>query len=296
MNPRSQPLVIKSFAKVNLYLRILNRRKDNFHNLDTLFARIGLADTIILKSRKDNLIKIKCASPHISKGPTNICFAAADLLRQRFKIHSGLDIEIRKRIPVGAGLGGGSSDAASVILGLNKYWHLNLSKTKLADFAAKLGSDVAFFIHDVRFALGSGRGDRIKPLTGLKNRKLWFVLVYPGIKVSTPLIYKEFDSGISRLTRTAPDVKIILPELLKNSRSFDSKCFVNDLEAVTSSLYPVVGRVKKALLAIGLKKVSMSGSGAAVFALLRNRAAGQGLINKLRKKHGSWQFFLTSTV
>lgn len=309
MKPRNEPLVIKSFAKINLYLRVLDKRRDNFHNLDTLFARIDLADTIIIKGRKDNRIRIKCDSRHVPKGQANLCFRAADLLRQEFKLKYGLEIEIKKRIPVGAGLGGGSSDAASVLLGLNKYWHLNLSKARLAILAAKLGSDVAFFIHDVKFALGSQRGDKIKPLTSLKNTKLWFILVYPRVKVSTPLIYRKFDfylskhknslssfKGISGLTRRPPDVKIILPELLENGCSFDSKCLFNDLEVVTSNLYPVVNRVKKALFAMGLERVMMSGSGPAVFAICNCRAQAQNLSNKLRREHKSWQVFLSSAV
>jgi len=318
-----EPLVIKSFAKINLYLRVLGRRRDNFHNLDTLFARIDLADTIIIKGRKDNRIRIKCASRHVPKDETNLCFRAADLLRQEFKLGNnglasdsqshklryGLEIEIKKRIPVGAGLGGGSSNAASVLLGLNEYWHLNLPKSKLAMLAAKLGSDVAFFIYNVRFALGSQRGDKIKPLISLKNTKLWFILVCPRVKVSTPLIYRKFDfylskhksslpffKGISGLTSRAPDVKILLPELLKNGCSFEAKRLFNDLEAVTSNLYPVVNRVKKALLAMGLERVMMSGSGPAVFAICNCRAQAKNLSNKLRKEHKSWQVFLSSAV
>jgi 4-diphosphocytidyl-2C-methyl-D-erythritol kinase len=309
MKPRNGPLVIKSFAKINLYLRVLGRRKDNFHNLDTLFARISLADTITLKRRQDSRIRIKCDSRHVPKDETNLCFRAANLLRQELKLNAGLDIEIKKRIPVGAGLGGGSSDAASVLLGLNKYWRLNLPKAKLAILAAKLGSDVAFFIYNTKFALGSQRGDKIKPLSSLKNTKLWLILVYPGIKVSTPLIYQKFDlyhsrkqpgssfcSGISRLTSQVPDVKIFLSELFKNGCSFDPKCLFNDLEAVTSSLYPAVNRVKKTLLAMGLKRVMMSGSGPAVFAICDCRTQAQKLSNKLRRKHKSWQVFLSSAV
>jgi 4-diphosphocytidyl-2C-methyl-D-erythritol kinase len=323
MKHRSLPLVIKSFAKLNLYLRVLGKRKDNFHNLDTLFVRIDLADTITLKGRKDSLIRIKCDSRQVPKDETNLCFCAANLLRQEFKLENnglasdsqshklryGLDIEIRKRIPVGAGLGGGSSNAASVILGLNKYWNLNLPKAKLAILAAKIGSDVPFFIHNVKFASGSQRGDKIRPLISLKNTKLWFILVYPRVKVSTPLIYRKFDfysskhksslpflKGISGLTSCTPDVKILLPELLKNGCSFDAKCLFNDLEAVTSNLYPVVNRVKKALLAMGLERVMMSGSGPAVFAICNCRSQAKKLSNKLRKEHKSWQVFLSSAV
>ena len=309
MKHSSLPLVIKSFAKLNLYLRVLGKRKDNFHNLDTLFVRIDLADTIILKSRKDSLIRIKCASRHVPKDETNLCFRAAELLRQKFKINSGLEIEIEKRIPVGAGLGGGSSNAASVLLGLNRYWHLNLSKARLAILAAKLGSDVVFFIHNVKFALGSQRGDKINPLTLLKNTKLWFILVYPGIKVSTPLVYKKFDlclpgslvslasrRDISKLTRQSHNAKILFSGLLKKGCHIDAKYLFNDLEAVASILYPVVNRVKDALFAIGLERVMMSGSGSTVFAICNSRTQAQDLSNKLRRKHKSWQVFLSSAI
>jgi len=305
----NSPLVIKSFAKLNLYLRVLGRRKDNFHNLDTLFVRIDLADTIIIKGRKDSLIRIKCASRHVPKDKTNLCFRAAELLRQEFKLSFGLEIEIKKRIPVGAGLGGGSSNAAAVLLGLNKYWHLNLTKEKLATLAAKLGSDVAFFVHDVKFALGSQRGEKIKPLVSLEKVKLRFILVYPGVKVSTPLIYQEFDrfpagrqpgmpirKDISGLTRRPQDVKILLPELLKNGCRIDSKCLFNDLEIITINLYPVVKKVKDALLAVGLESVMMSGSGPAVFAVCDSRAQAQDLSGKLRRGHKSWQVFLSSAI
>jgi len=292
----NSPLVIKSFAKLNLYLRVLGRRKDNFHNLDTLFVRIELADTIILKGRKDSLIRIKCDSRHVPKDETNLCFRAAELLRQEFNLSLGLEIEIKKRIPVGAGLGGGSSNAASTLVGLNKYWHLNLTKEKLAILAAKLGSDVAFFVHDVKFALGSQRGDKIKPLNFLEKVKLCFILVYPGIKVSTPLIYKEFDLFISELTRRRPDAKIILPELLKKCSHIDAKYFFNDLEVITTNLYPVVKKVKDSLLAMGLESVMMSGSGPAVFAVCDCRAQAQDLSSKLRKEHKSWQIFLSSAI
>jgi len=309
MKHSRSPLVIKSFAKLNLYLQVLNKRKDNFHNLNTLFVRIDLADTIILKERKDSLIRIKCDSRHVPKDKTNFCFRAAELLKQELNLSYGLEIEIKKRIPVGAGLGGGSSNAASVLLGLNKYWQLNLSKAKLTSLAAKLGSDVSFFIYDTKFALGSQRGDKIKPLASLAKIKLWFILVYPGIKVSTPLIYQKFDlylSGrqgnrlscgdISELTRPQRNVKILLSGLLKKGCPIDPNCLCNDLEVITSSLYPIVNRVKDALFAMGLEKVMMSGSGPAVFAICNCRIQAQDLSNKLSRKHKSWQVFLSSAV
>jgi 4-diphosphocytidyl-2C-methyl-D-erythritol kinase len=295
-------LVTKSFAKLNLYLQVLNKRKDGFHNLSTLFARIDLEDTIIFRKRRDSLIKIKTASPDVPLDATNLCYRAAALLKQELRLNSGVQISLKKCIPVGAGLGGGSSNAASVLLGLNKFWNLNLPKTKLVNLGAKLGSDVPFFIHQVKFALGSQRGDKIKPLLSLGKLKLWFILVYPNFKVSTPLIYQKFDLSlpvgkeISGLTRPRASVKILTSQLLKKGKAVNAGYFFNGLEIITSRLYPVVNQVKNALSNMGLDKVMMSGSGPSVFAICNSFRQAQSLRNKLCKQHKAWQVFVVSTV
>jgi len=316
MKYSSLPLVTKSYAKINLYLQVLNKRKDSFHNLSTLFARIDLADTLIFRKCRDGLIKINCDSPNVPKDKTNLCYRAAALLRQELKLENngllstrqsqkvslGVQIDLKKCIPVGAGLGGGSSNAASVLLGLNKFWDLNLPKARLLSLGVKLGSDVPFFIHQVKFALGSQRGDKIKPLISLDKLKLWFILVYPNLKVSTPLIYQKFDSylpvggAFSRLTRARGNVKIFTSQLLKKRKVVDAGCLFNDLEVITSSLYPVVNQVKNALSNMGLDKVMMSGSGPAVFAICDSSIQAQSLRNKLSKQYKSWQIFVTYTI
>ena len=296
------PLVTKSFAKLNLYLQVLNKRNDNFHNLSTLFVRIDLKDTIIFRKRLDSLIKIKSDSPDVPRDATNLCYRAAALLKQELKLSSGIEIELKKCIPVGAGLGGGSSNAASILLGLNKFWNLNLPKTRLVNLGAKLGSDVPFFIHQAKFALGSQRGDKIKPLISLDKLKLWFILVYPKLKVSTPLIYQKFDSHLpvgrvfSRLTRQKHNVKLLVSQLLKRGQRVAPELLFNSLEAITSNLYPVVNQVKNALSNMGLDKVMMSGSGPAVFAICDSCRQAQSLRNKLYKQYKSWQVFVVSTV
>ncbi len=297
-----KPLVVKSFAKLNLYLQVLNKRKDGFHNLSTLFARINLSDTLIFKERKDHLIKVKSNSVLVPRDQSNLCWRAAHLLRQELNLSSGIQIELKKCIPVGAGLGGGSGNAAGVLLGLNEFWNLGLSRSKLVKLGAKLGSDVPFFIYQKKFAEGSRRGDKIKLLASLDKLKLWFVLVYPDFRVSTPLIYRKFDGytagsrGFSRLTTSGRNVRILILQLLKKGRGIDPACLVNDLEAVTSSLYPVVNQVKKALLDIGLEKVIMSGSGPAVFAICDSGVQAKKAMAKLQSKHKSWQVFAVSTI
>jgi len=295
-------LVIQSFAKVNLFLEVLNKRKDNFHNIDSLFERISLSDKIVLKNRQDNLIKISCSDPRVPLDETNLCFKAAKLLQDKFKIRKGLDIKIIKRIPVGAGLGGGSSNAASVLLALNKLWRLKLSKAKLAKLAAKIGSDVVFFVYDTAFARVRGRGEKIYVLNELNKVRLWHILVVPKIHVSTPLIYKKWDDfgcnkrQVAGLTKPISNVKILTSVLHKKDNISKPGFLFNSLEQVTLKLYPEVIHIKETLAGLGLKSALMSGSGPAVFAPLSSEKKAAALVKKVNREGRPWLAFAVSTV
>ena len=288
-------MVIQSYAKVNLALRVLNKRSDNYHNLITLFERISLRDKIILKSRRDNLIKLSCNNPKVPLNESNLCFKAAKLLRDKFNTGKGLDIKIIKRIPVAAGLGGGSSNAAGILLGLNRLWRLNLGKTRLSRLAAKLGSDIPFFIYDAPFAIGCGRGEKVRVLNRLSKVKLWHILVVPKIHVSTPMIYKKWDS-FCRLTKPASNVKIITSVLVKNNPFSNPGLLFNSLEQVTLKLYPEVRRIKDYLAAQGLNNILMSGSGPAVFGIVSSAKAAATLVKKIRVEKRPWLAFAAQTV
>ncbi|MBN2830980.1 MAG: 4-(cytidine 5'-diphospho)-2-C-methyl-D-erythritol kinase [Candidatus Omnitrophica bacterium] len=288
-------MVIHSFAKINLFLQVINKRPDNYHNLKTVFERISLKDSITLKNRRDNLIKIKCGNKNIPKDENNLCFKAAKILRSKFCPFKGVDISITKRIPIAAGLGGGSSNAAAVLLGLNRLWGLKLPKIKLAEIAGKIGSDVAFFVYEVPFAFGYGRGEKIKPLNNLRKVRLWHLLVVPKIHVSTPLIYKHWDN-LAGLTKPLYNVKIFTSALARNNLVFKPGLLFNSLEQVTISQYSKVGRVKEALLKLELSPVLMSGSGPAVFALLLSGEKALRLAKVIRKTNKSWRVFAVKTV
>jgi len=290
-------LVLYSFAKLNLYLKVLNKRKDGFHNLSTVFEKISLCDKIILKSRRDSLIKITCQDADVPLGRANLCYKSASLLRRRFQIKQGLDIKIIKRIPVGAGLGGGSANAASVLLGLNRLWQLNLSRKKLAEIAGEIGSDAAFFIYDSSFAQASGRGERIMPLKKAEKLKIWHVLVVPKLKVSTPFIFQKWDelSRKGELTTVVSSAKLTTLALTKKGFPSLGKALFNSLQEVTIKCYPEVGEVIKALSGLGAQAILMSGSGPAVFALCASRKEAVSLKGKLKKKNRSWRVFLTAT-
>ena len=300
-------MILNSFAKLNLYLEVLKKRKDSYHNISTLFERIDLSDKIILKARPDNLIKIICKNPGVPGDSSNLCYRSAKLLQEKFHIKRGLDIKIIKQIPTGAGLGGGSSNAAAVLSGLNKLWKLNLSCQSLAGLAKKIGCDVPFFIYNTSFALGQARGDKVKPLIGLKELRLWHILVVPKIKVLTPKIYKEWDR-YSELTTPRHNAKILISGLRKKDRSslilasskikqglMISRLLFNRLEEITVRLYPEVQRIKEALTRLSLKSILMSGSGPAVFGLVLLRKEAERISRQLKRQHRSWQVFVTRT-
>lgn len=293
-------MILNSYAKLNLYLEVKNRRKDNFHNIETLFERISLADTINLKSQPDKKISIACNDSSVPKDNSNLCYRAAEILKKRFKVNKGIGIQIIKRIPVGAGLGGGSSNAASVLLGLNKFWGLGLSVNALAELAGRIGSDCPFFIYNTSFALARGRGDKINALNDLNKVKLWHILVVPKLKVSTPLIYRKWDEfssarGGLKLTTLKHNVKILILELMKK-RVLTPGLLYNSLENVTVNLYPQVKDVREKLENLGLKLILMSGSGSTVFGICSSRKEANRIYRQLKEKNKAWQVFVVKTI
>ncbi len=290
-------LTLNSYAKLNLYLEVLNKRKDNYHNIKTIFERIDLADKIILKSRRDKEIKVTCNVTAVPRDNTNLAWRSAKLLQDSFNIDKGVDIKIIKRIPVGSGLGGGSSNAASVLLGLNKLWKLNLAQNKLAGLAGKLGCDVPFFIYNSPFALGEARGDKIKPLKALYSVRLWHILVVPNIEVSTASIYKRWDKYFKTFKLTVPryNVNIMNLALKKGNFPLIGDALFNSLEPVTAALYPQIDAIKERLIQLGVKSILMSGSGPAVFGIVSSRKEALSLYGQLKTDSSFGEVFVSRT-
>lgn len=310
-------LTLYSYAKLNLYLEVLNKRRDNFHNLVTLFERVSLRDTITLRRRRDKLIRISCGASGVPEDKTNLCARSALLLREKYALEYGFDIRINKRIPVGAGLGGGSSNAAAVLLGINRLCRLRLPRKKLAELGGEIGSDVPFFLYQSPFAAASGRGEVIRPLTGLKKTRLWHILVVPRIGVSTPFIYLKWDEScgqraaltpppisknyddnrlVGGLTRPKYSVNILISTLRKRGFALNPELFFNSLEEVTCRFYPEVKRVKHVLVRLGAKIVLMSGSGPAVFAVTASRKEAIVLRQGLIRAGRPWRVFAVKTL
>jgi 4-diphosphocytidyl-2-C-methyl-D-erythritol kinase len=282
-------LSVHSPAKLNLVLDVLGKRPDGFHELRTIFERISLADRITLTSNKSGKIHIRCAHPHVPRGPGNLAFKAAMMLARDFSITQGLDIDIIKNIPVAAGLAGGSSNAAAVLTGLNRLWQLGLSKAQLAGYAKRLGSDVAFFIYDIPYGLGTGRGELIKPL-GLTT-KLWHVLVTPRVKIYTKEVFTRLKL---KLTNKKDNVNILLPFLRKGDIVRLAGALSNDLEPAILSLRPDFINIKNKLLDAGAIGVCFSGSGPSVFACVKSQQHAESLRAKFDRRYT--QVFVVSTL
>jgi 4-diphosphocytidyl-2-C-methyl-D-erythritol kinase len=287
-------IVLRSYAKVNLYLDVLKRREDGFHEIRTIFERVSLFDTITLRLRREPRITVTSDSPSIPTDQSNLAYRSAEFLQKGFAPHRGVDIAIVKRIPVGSGLGGGSSNAATVLMGLNRLWRLHLTEKQLLEAARAIGSDVSFFIHDTPFGEGRGRGERVRALEVFPRLRLWHVLAVPKVAVSTPRIYKKWDTH-PRLTKTKQNVKIIHLALYKADAGLLRQGLYNSLEQVTCALYPAVERVRAGLRSCGAESVLMSGSGSAVFALVSSRKEAAALCERVQASHRQWRVFAVNT-
>ncbi len=277
-------------AKVNLVLRVLSKRKDSYHNIYTLFERISLADRIKI-TRIDKGITVVCDKPVTERPQDNIAYKAAELILKAAKVSAGIRVDIKKRIPIAAGLGGGSSDAAAVLTGINKLLGLKFPKDKLMRLGARLGADVPFFIFDTPFAIGRGVGDKLQKLN--LNKKFFHILVYPGFKVATKDVYQGLSKG---LTNNRGGVRIALPE---DWNSLE-RLLHNDLEAVVAAKKPIIGIIIKCLASSLGRRAIVSGSGPSVFCLCPTRKeAVKARVKLLRSAPGAlrkrWQVFIVET-
>ena len=272
-------LSLQSPAKVNLYLKVIHKRKDGFHNIVTLFERINLFDKIFLTINLTGDIRIKCNHPDVPTNNKNLVYKVAELLKNDFRVKAGVDIKIDKRIPVAAGLAGGSSNAATVLSGLNQLWSLKLNRDQLLTYARKVGSDVAFFLYDTSWALGTERGDKITPLN--IPAQLWHILVVPRVKMYSRKVYGAVKL---QLTSRNDNVNILIHHLRKNDIFDLSHLIENDLESVIIRQAPQLLRLKEKLESLNTQGVMISGSGPAVFGLLPGKNEGMKVKSVLQKQ------------
>ncbi|MFB0506459.1 MAG: 4-(cytidine 5'-diphospho)-2-C-methyl-D-erythritol kinase [Thermodesulfobacteriota bacterium] len=264
-------------AKVNLRLEVLRRRVDGYHEIRTILQRIGLYDKLRISVKGKQGISVITDSPRLPVDEENLAYRAASVLLQETKARVGIELHIQKEIPISSGLGGGSSNAASTLMGLNKILKLNLSKSRLMEIGARIGADIPFFIFE-RSAVATGIGEKLVPLE--IRPSIWLVLVNPAWKVSTRWAYE----GLSfRLTKRPIHIK--LPPFF-NDIGQVARILHNDLESVTIAEFPEIDAIKAELLSHGAVGSLMTGSGPTVFGLFpHNEEAGRAY-RKLKDKYG----------
>jgi 4-diphosphocytidyl-2-C-methyl-D-erythritol kinase len=272
-------------CKVNLLLNILGRRPDGFHALETLFHPVRFCDRLTF-SRSAAEVKLTCSDPGLPLDAGNLVHRAATGFLSAAEIRTGVRIHLEKRIPLAAGLGGGSGNAATTLLALNELFGLPLPATKLAELAATLGSDVNFFLQD-KPALATGRGEIIESLDYFPALQgAAFFLVHPGFGISTPWAYQNL-ARFPAAQIGAPGRARKLIELLQaGDLTRASREFYNALEAPALDKYPILAVYQEFLRAHGAAATLMSGSGSTTFALFREPGAAEAVVDKFKAKFG----------
>ncbi len=281
--PSPSEITVFAPAKINVILRILDRRPDGFHNLWSIMQTVALEDEVQIRLCADRQdIQLRCDAAQLAADQSNLVYRAATVVLAQARQSIGLDIELRKRIPMGAGLGGGSSDAAATIIGLNRLLQLEWSPRQMADIGQSLGSDVPFFLF-APSAYVAGRGETVEPIVVEGVR--WVVLVNPGFGVNTKWAYQELAA-----TRTAvTPLSTVQQELGRQSRVSWAQLVAtaeNDFEAPVFATHEKLREIKRSLLDHGAEIALLSGSGATVFGLFADEARARLAQAQFMSKNG----------
>jgi 4-diphosphocytidyl-2-C-methyl-D-erythritol kinase len=267
-------LKLQAPGKINLALQVLRKRSDGFHEIRSLMVAVGLADDVFVETTSENRIEVACDLPDVPCDASNLAFRAADMLKRRTGIKSGCRIHLVKRIPVGAGMGGGSSDAAATMIALNRLWRLGWSRARLAEIATEIGSDVPFFLWPSG-AMVYGRGECVKPVS-MKWRG-FAGLVSSGDHVSTSDVYRGCTpcDGPDNLHRIADG----------HSASAITPLLCNDLEASVFEVAPRVREMRDALNQAGVASsaIRVTGAGSVLFQLFDDRTAAESFASRAKE-------------
>jgi len=269
-------------AKINLFLRVLARRPDGYHEIETLMQKVELADCVHIRLAKAG-ISLVCHGVDLACDAGNLVYRAAREFLQAAGSHQGVDLTLEKRIPVAAGLGGGSSDAAAVLKGLNVLLGAGFSEDRLREIGKTLGADVPFFVSERSAARASGIGDILQPAASMGA--CWIVLANPGFAVSTKWVYENF----ALTTKGNPYKLGRLPRHgggRSPGRGVHGGQFCNDLESVTLPRHPEVGAMKEELLADGATMALMTGSGPTVFGIFHDAKQAVASKDTMMRRHG----------
>lgn len=286
MNRAASSLLLLAPAKINLTLRILAERADGYHEIDSVMQKLDLADTLRMNRLDTPGIVLKCPNSTLSEDASNLVYQAAYLLLQETNLLNtyGVSIVLEKRIPVAAGLGGGSSDAGTVLSGLNDLLGTNVSLSALLRMGKTLGADVPFFVLSAPAVRAQGIGERMSLVSPLADCSV--LLVNPGFSVSTAWVYKNFTLTI------ADKVSILSDSRDSDAGEEDTLLLSNDLESLTIAHYPEIAGIKDVMLTYGATGALMSGSGPTVFGVFHDNVGSdvRGCAEMLRDKYGAGVF------
>jgi 4-diphosphocytidyl-2-C-methyl-D-erythritol kinase len=267
----------RAYAKINLGLHILGKRADGYHNIETVFRLIDLYDDLEIV-QADEGTHFTCNNPELLNDNSNLCIRAANLLRDLTGTHMGAEISLTKRIPIAAGLGGGSTDAAAALTGLTKLWSLEISIEELRTISATLGSDVPFFFEG-QSAYATGRGEILDPFNF--DIPYSILVVTPRIRVSTSWAYSALTPNTKQ---KRPDLKALLAGSITDGETL-SRELVNEFEEPVFRKYPEIRELKQTLLKEGAVFALMSGSGSSVFGFFREPATSLELGMRLSDRY-----------
>ncbi|MBN1794970.1 MAG: 4-(cytidine 5'-diphospho)-2-C-methyl-D-erythritol kinase [Candidatus Omnitrophica bacterium] len=280
-------LSLTSPAKINLFLNVLERMPDGYHRIETLFERISLCDDISFTLLKKGRLEVVMeGAPGVPRQEDNLAFRAARLLKAHLGISAGARIRVAKRIPIGAGLAGGSSNAATTLEGLCRLWSLSVPHEVLMALGASLGADVPFFVSGASRAIGRGRGDEIEPVRG--SARFWYVLVTPNVIVRTKEIYEKWEHTFS-LTTGRDRLTLIACAVREGDLLRLGNALYNSLEPITAQCIKDIDLIKGALLHQGARYALMSGSGPTVFGIADDEGHAGDIARNLASLNKNWR-------
>lgn len=282
-------IILKGRAKINLTLDVVGKRENGYHDLEMIMQTINLYDTIYIRKTKVPGIRLKANYSWLPTNEKNIAYRAAQLFFEESKIAGGIAIELTKRIPVAAGLAGGSTDAAATLVGLNRLYETHYSKEKLMEMGLKLGADVPFCIARGTM-LAEGIGEELTPLTPMPCT--YVVLVKPPISVSTAVVYKNLD--VNRIKKH-PETTTVIEALKEGNVQKIADHMSNVLEEVTIPMHPEIGTIKTAFMEQGAMGTMMSGSGSTVFGLFETKEAASKAAKYFKIHHNMREVYVTTT-
>ncbi len=271
----------KSNSKLNLGLEVLNKRNDNFHNLESIFVEIDLSDELFFQ-KSDHFI-FTSNNQLLLQSNNNTIIQAYQYMKPLAAMYQPYSIHLSKNIPMGAGLGGGSSNAAATLKALNDLWKINLSSDELCNIATKIGSDVPFFINGKNQFI-KGRGDKLNPLSQLKLAKYYILVIYPNIHINTKWAYQALKKGLEVPKRHN--------KFLDSNYQVNWQLLKNDFENVVFSTYPEISKIKEKLISRKVLYAGLSGSGSTVYGIFNNKEDASSASSLF----SSYKTYLTSSI